>query len=451
MNLNQIPRRTFFRGATLGAGTILLAPVLRQIEAQAPAAGRAFSALVAADRPFPPGWLPLHRLDDTPTWSDFRKVDDRVHLYLPPKVETVRGVFVCFVFHSSDARELARLWRFALVTVPWPFEFDLGHNDKRNGRFQLGHPVGNMGVLLRYLDIAAKETRHPELAVAPLVGWLGQNGGALCADLHRRAPERVLAWADSFPNRLDQQPQLTAAVPFAYAWEFTKQEEQERRTKREAALPALAGKATPPTDFKCRANTYGFPHGIYSKFNFFAAFLDRCIALRLPAEPPPPGQPVKLRPVLREQGWAGDYNAVGEWNAIAPFAEARGMLAPVWLPDASAAWMWRAYHSAQPDLQLTAPAVEYRKKDGKWGGPECGLGYGGQVAAGEPLRFAAASKGAYLKIEFHAGDRIVGTSDQAPWQVEGVRLTRGLHALFAVGVTADGTRRCSRPAFLVVE
>ena len=35
MNLNRIPRRTFFRGATLGAGTVLLAPVLRQIEAQA--------------------------------------------------------------------------------------------------------------------------------------------------------------------------------------------------------------------------------------------------------------------------------------------------------------------------------------------------------------------------------------------------------------------------------
>jgi hypothetical protein len=30
-------------------------------------------------------------------------------------------------------------------------------------------------------------------------------------------------------------------------------------------------------------------------------------------------------------------------------------------------------------------------------------------------------------------------------------LERGLHALFAVGVTAAGDRRASRPAFLVVE
>jgi hypothetical protein len=400
---------------------------------------------------FPPGWLPLQRLDDKTAWADFRKIEDKVHLYLPPNVETVRGVFVCYVFHSGDPRELARLWQFALVTVPWPFEYDLGHNDKRNGRYKLGHPVGNMGLLLRYLDHAAKETKHPELAVAPLVGWLGQNGSHLCADLYQRAPERVIAWADSFANRLAKYPELTAKVPFAYAWEITAKDEKERRAEREEKLNALKGKPTPAPDLACRANTYGFPHGIYSKFNFFMAYLDRCIALRLPAEMPQPGRPTKLRPVVREDGWVGDYNAVGEWNAIAPFQEAKGMVAPVWLPDEYAAWMWRSYHSAKPDLRLTAPVIEYRRKDGKWGGPECGLSYGGQVKAGTPLRFAAETAGDYAKVEFHDGNRIVGTATKAPWQAEGVKLERGLHALFAVGVTVDGSRRASRPAFLIVE
>jgi hypothetical protein len=45
----------------------------------------------------------------------------------------------------------------------------------------------------------------------------------------------------------------------------------------------------------------------------------------------------------------------------------------------------------------------------------------------------------------------VGTTSQAPWQVEGVKLERGLHALFAVGVDGDGTRRASQPAFLIIE
>jgi hypothetical protein len=378
-------------------------------------------------------------LDDGPAWSEVRRIEDRVHLYLPPGVERVRGVFACFVFHSADPRELARLWKFALVTVPWPFEYDLGHNDKRNGRFKAGHPVGDMGVFLRFLEEAAREAKHPELSTAPIVGWLGQNGSHLCADLYKRVPERVLAWADAFPNRLAQYPALTEKIPFAYAWEFSAKD-------RAAARPELKDQSTPPPDLKCRATTYGFPHGIYSKFNFFAAWLDRCVALRLPERP---GDP--LKPLPREQGWAGDFNPVGEWNPIAPFAEARGFVEPVFLPDAYAAWSWRSYHSAKPDLKLSSPVIEYRKANGAWGGKECGLGYGAPATAGAPLRFAAETSGAYVRIEFHDGDRIVATSDAAPWTAEGVKLDRGLRVLFAVGVAADGSRRASRPGFLIVE
>lgn len=443
MSLNadfpSLTRRDLLARSACGLGGLALSAL------RTPAANKADKA------DLPPGWLPVNRLDDEPAWAEFRKIDDKVHLYLPPRVETVRGIFVCYVFHSSDPRELSRLWRFALVTVPWPFEYDLGHNDKRNGRFKLGHPVGNMGILLRYLDVAAKTTGRPELAVAPLVGWLGQNGAPLCADLYQRTPERVLAWGDAWYHGWPKYPDLIAKVPAASAWEFTRQTETERRTEREKRLATLKDQATPAPDLRCYASTYGFPHGIYSKYNFFAAFLDRCIALRLPEKLPRLGEAMRLRPVEREKGWVGDFNDIGEWNAIAPFSEAKGMVSPTWLPDAYGAWMWRSYHSAKPDLRLTAPVVEYRKKDGKWGGPECGLGYGGQVRAGAPLRFAAETTGNYAKIEFHDGDRVVGEAVKTPWQTEGVKLERGLHALFAVGVTADDARRCSRPAFVIAE
>jgi hypothetical protein len=404
------------------------------------------SAFAADTNDFPPGWLPVHRLDDAPAWSDFRKIDDKVQLYLPPGVENCRGVFVCFVFHSADPRELARLWKFALVTVPWPFEFDLGHNDKRNGRFKIGHAAGDMGLLLRYLDAAAKETGHPELAVCPLVGWLGQNGSHLCADLHERAPSRVLAWCDSFPNRLRQYPELTKAIPFPFAWEISKNELKSQTR-------VLKQSEEPLADLSCRANTYGFDHGIYSKFNFFMAYLDRCIRLRMSDELPPPGQPVPLKPVVRASGWVGDFQPISEWSPIAPAdsKEAGQMQYPAWLPDEYAAWMWRSYHSANPNLKLTAPAIEYRKKDGKWGGPECGLGYGGQVKSDQPLRFAAETTGSYVKLQFHDGDQVLGEATASPWQVDNIELTPGLHALFVVGITAEGTRRASRPAFLIVE
>lgn len=397
----------------------------------------------------PPGWLPVRRLDDQPSWAEVRKIQDKVHLYLPPNVDNVRGIFVCYVFHSQDPRELARLWRFALVTVPFPFEYDLGHNDKRNGRYKLGHPVGNMGTLLEFLNVAAKETKHPELAVAPLVGWLGQNGSHLGADLFKRAPDRIVAWTDSFPNTLAQYPEFTAKVPFAYAWEFTPQDAKDREAEREKTAPKVKGQATPAPDLRCRANTYGFGHGIYSKWTFFMLFLDRLIALRVPETPPPPGQKTVLRPVDRQKAWVGDYNPVGEWNPIAPLAEAKGMVSPVWLPDAYCAWGWRAYHSAKPDIKLTAPVVEYRGK-----GPErkdCGLGFDNIMKAGAPLAFAAETRGDYAKIEFRSGDRILGVAEKTPYRLEGIRLERGLHALFAVGVTSAGERKASRAAFLVVD
>ncbi len=399
----------------------------------------------------PPGWLPVNRLDDKVAWSDFRKDQDKVHLYLPAKVDTVRGVFVCYVFHSSDPRELADLWQFALVTVPWPFEYDLGHNDKRNGRYKLGHPLGNTGVLIKYLEVAAKETKHPELAVAPIVGWVGQNGSHICADLYKRAPDRVLAWADAFPNRIAQFPELTKQVPFAFAWEFSANEGKERLAAREKAGDAINDQLTPPPDFRCRANTYGFSHGIYSKYNFFAMYLDRCIQLRLPAETPPPGQATKLKPLALTAGWAGDYNHAGEWAPIATVDTAKGMVAPGWLPDEYAAWAWRSYHSNKPRLSLSEPKVEYSKTDGKWGGPRCGLGYGGDLPADKPVSFAADSKGEFAKVEFHDGDKIVGSATAAPWTADGIKLDRGLRVLFAVGVTADGKREASRPAFVIVK
>ena len=400
-----------------------------------------------AAQEFPPGWVPVKQLDAKPTWSEVREIQDQVHLYLPDKSKPVRGIFACFVFHSGDPRELADLWNFALVTVPWPFEYDLGHNDKRNGRYKLGHETQDMGLLLRYLDVAAKETKHPELSTVPIVGWLGQNGSRQCADLYAHAPQRVLAWTDSFPNRLRQYPELTMQVPFAFAWEISKSDLR-------SGMRTYQQDEEAPADLSCRATTYGHGHGIYSKFNFFLFYLDRCIAARMPDKMPPPGEPVKLKPVRRAEGWVGDFDPISAWNPIAPATS--GDLAdakyPVWFPDAYAAWSWRAYHSSCDDLQLTGPKFAYAKINGKWGGEgACGLGYGGYLAAEDTHKFTANVKGEYAKVEFHDGDRVLGEVTEAPWSLADVKLEPGLRVLFAVGVKADGSRAASRPAMVIVE
>jgi hypothetical protein len=420
-----------------------------------PPAGDALKTAPSQDVPakaegaLPPGWLPVQRLDAATPWSSVRETKDRIHLYLPAHGGTVRGIFVCFVFHSADPRELAEHWNFALVTVPSPFEYDIGYHDKRNERPRItGLPLGNTSVLLDYLSAAAKETNHPELAVAPLVGWVGQNGGTIVNDLLERAPGRVIAWADSFSKPLQSKPAVAKTIPFALAWELGKNDQQKRNALLADAKP---DQPTPPPNFTCEATTYGFPHGIYSKFFFFMAYLDRCILARMPNETPPPGRKTELKPIHLEDGWAGDFMPVSEWNPIARYKDAKGMIQPIWLPDEYAAWMWRSYHSANPDLKITEPVLEYRKKDGKWGGPECGLGYGNVVSSQTPLRFAAESKGSYSRLEFYSGNSMIGSVTSAPYAIEGIKLPAGLHALFVVGISADGIKKASRPAFLLVK
>jgi hypothetical protein len=79
------------------------------------------------------------------------------------------------------------------------------------------------------------------------------------------------------------------------------------------------------------------------------------------------------------------------------------------------------------------------------------LGYGGYLAADTSLMFSADATGQYEKIEFHSGHKVIAEATGAPWKATGVQLAPGLHALFAVGVTSDGHRTASRPAFAIVK
>lgn len=188
------------------------------------------SSLFAADN-FPPGWLPVQRLDANIPWDDDEPpFTDKVQIHLPSD-KPVRGVFVCFVFHSADPREVADAWNFALVTITRDTIKHLGIRDRKTGKRTLGYQDQGMGLVLKYLEHAAKETGHAELTTVPIVGWLGQAGGHYCKDLYTRAPERVIAWADSFGGELRKYPDLTREVPFAFAWEVHKKDLQSRNRR----------------------------------------------------------------------------------------------------------------------------------------------------------------------------------------------------------------------------
>lgn len=427
-------------------GFVVVATALPAADTKKPVAVK---TVPAEPKDYPPGWFPITHAPDTTTWQQIRDDDEKepkVRFYLPPGDKPVRGVFLSFQFHSSDPRHMGRLWNFAVVTVPWPISWDIGGGDQRNGRHKLGHPPGNTGYLLKYLEVVAKEMNHTELTTVPIVGWLHQGGTTFLAELYGRAPERILAWSDGWPHQMNQVAAITPKVPFVYAWEFAAGEKQKREAD-QGKVEALKDTPTPPANLTCRATMYNFPHGMYSKHGYFMSYLDRCIRLRLPAEMPDAGQPVKLRPVELADGWAGDFNGISEWAPIAPAKDAKGFVSPVWLPDEYAAWTWRAFHSAKPDLKITGPVTEYHKGDRS----DCGAGYSKPTPAGNPVKITAEVKGTYTKVEFRDGNKLLGTATKAPYEVDGEKFDKGFHALIAVGITADGKNVSSHPAFLGVE
>jgi hypothetical protein len=445
MRHRNSPRLTIF---AIACGCGLPAP-----GAPAPDAsrGKGQAAPASADA-LPPGWLPITIMDESVAWAQVHEMKDKAKIYIPSGVGTLRGIMLNYeIGAQEDVRELGRAWRFANVSIPWSFEYDLGHDDRRTGRAKAtGLPVGDMGVLLKYLEVAARELKHPELAHAPIVAWVGQNGATMAEDLHKRAPGRCAAWSDAWYHDWLKRPQLIAEVPVSAWWEF--KEAKQRAELKAAKGPEVAGKPTPPKDLHCFASSYGFGHGFWQRTAMYYVFLDQCIKERLPPEPPPPGKPTPLKKLNPLDGWCGDYNDMSEWAPIAPAREAKGFIDPVWLPNAYFAWAWRSYHTANPDLQIVKPYVPWHR--GKWdagGKVDCGLGFDKPVKPDQPLTFQAEVKGAYAKVEFHDGDRIVGEAAGPEWKLDGVKLPSGIRVVFAVGVAADGSRRASRPALLRVE
>ena len=412
----------------------------------------------ADTKDYPPGWMPIQWFEPDATWDDDDPVlrNEKVHIYMPDKSKPVDGVFVCLVFTSPDPREFAEAWNFALVTIPVPHTYDIGDIDRRNKRRELGHEPQGMALLLRYLDDVGKASGHPELSTVPIVGWLGQAGPRYCSDLLKVAPERVIAWADGFPSIIRKHPEMTRQVPFAYAWEVNQKGKVKETGNR------VPHRNNPPVfdDLSSAATTYSFKHGIYSKYFFFMSFLDRCIKLRMPDKTPPPGKPVKLKPVRREDGWVGDFMPIGEWNPIAPAGseEAKSFAHPAWFPDAYAAHMWRAYHTGTIDpkkpyldalsIQMVEPFVPYSRTVR---GPRAGAGYGAPLSPKEAVTFAVDVTVDCKRVEYYDGDQKLGEVSKAPWKLEGVRLQTGLRAIYAVVHRPDGSQAASRCCFAIVK
>ena len=231
---------------------------------------------------------------------------EAVHLYLPNKNRPVDGVFVCLVFTSPDPREFADVWNFALVTIPFPFTYDLGDKDHRNQSRANTHEPQGMQLLLRYLDDVAKQTNHPELSKVPIVGWMGQAGSLPENPLRLQSGTRARLGTPSSILRSEAFANLPYKVPFAYSWKSTTGERQRRP---ENAYPITS---SAPCSTTLDASTYGFKH--------LGSFFDRQLFQ-------------KLKPIIKKP--VGGSRPPQNGIRLANSEEAKAFVFPSWLPDKS--------------------------------------------------------------------------------------------------------------------
>ena len=176
----------------------------------------------------------------------------------------------CALCSQVRTHDLQDVWNFALVTIPFPFTYDLGDKDHRNqSRANTHEPQGQL--LLRYLDDVAKQTNHPELSKVPIVDWMEQAGPRYLRTLYDRSVRNACSPGPT-PSPPFYEAKRLPTFPTKCPLPTVGKSTTEKSAKE-------AGKRVPHhklrsvfDDLSSNASTYGFKHGIYSKFHFFTSF-----------------------------------------------------------------------------------------------------------------------------------------------------------------------------------
>jgi hypothetical protein len=355
-----------------------------------------------------------------------------------PDVKVVRGVIV----HAMNAQfktddrwaELCRELGFAHVVM--------SIDRKANNR-----PDKLAAGLAASLKEFAEKSGHPELVHAPRVGTGHSAGGMVTAVLIRDPAATLTTCVDcswvTDPAKLDA---AAKGVPLLFTM---------------GAVPD-GFKMLPAIDqFYVPARREGLPwglgvqHGCAHDWGNAAAlqvpWIKAVVRTRLDPAADPTNGPVKLRPVVAEDGWLGDRStAAGTFATVAAWGDYKGdRAAAAWFPDRATAEVWRAWSSKNSPVTLEAATADgaatlapfdpKKSRDLK-------------VPAGVGVKLSASVKPgtAVKKVAYYAGDALIGEATDAPFEVTWAKPPAGCHAVWVRWVGADDTPGAANPALLLV-
>ncbi len=266
---------------------------------------------------------------------------DPFTIYVPPRIEEVRGVLLFLTGGGGDGRPWIRgditdsfeasAARQLIIEFIEIYSLAFMGNDAAHYADFFPHQT-----LLSALEDFAVASDHPELAHAPLLPIGYSVGGRFAVNLAFLHPERtigVYSYKGVIYNLSDQDWESIRKIPvFLHMGEFDTEvgstipiPEQFAPNREEGALWAAGIEK-------------GVGHEFEPPMEFITTWMEGLIISRIPDVMTPGTIPV-LNVIAEESGWLGDLNTF----EIKPYAEFQGDPASTsWLPNEETSQGWRS-------------------------------------------------------------------------------------------------------------
>jgi len=363
-----------------------------------------------------------------------------VKIFVPAEIKVFRGALL----HSANASfKTTGRWAELCKQQGWVHVVTTMQNVRKQGnRGPRLHKAAIEG-----LKQCGKAKGHPELAHAPLIG-VGHSAGGLVTRVLDREWKRAVAYAIdcSWVVKTESVSPEFARVPAM----FTMGELPDAFKM----LPAIPNAYEP-------ARKQGLPWGLGlqpgckhdwgNAGTMMVPFIKGVAAHRIPSDWDPRSGPATLLDMKQEDGWLGDRGTMGSHMAtVASWAEYSGdKSAAAWFPDRATAYVWRAWCSKFPPVQLNAKTTDgsakltvYKKRKGISMYPAVGK----DIELGVVLEEGTALK----SLRYFSGDMLIGESNAAPWTLEWKSPPAEQHAVFVEWTLEDGTTGVSNPGLITV-
>lgn len=266
----------------------------------------------------------------------------RFRLWLPERVEQVRGLFVLVPRSQGDGLNQVDEPRWQQLATKWNFGL-LGCTlrDKEGAYYIASKGTGR--ALLEALAKLAVQSKHPELKDAPIALWGHSAGGQFGYNFTAWAPERVIAFVATKGGYYDSlTDSRSRSVPALF---FLGEKDESVRVQR---ITEVFQTNRRQGAVWCLAVEPNEGHGIGKTLDLALAFLDAVVPMRLPADG---SRAASLRSVDQVPAWLGNLSSY-EIASTASYSQPANEAA--WLPDEVMAQKWKDFVAPKGLAKATA-------------------------------------------------------------------------------------------------